>query len=340
MLVGALNMDEYAYGFTTENSHHGPTRNPHDPLRVAGGSSGGSGAAVAAGLVPIALGSDTNGSIRVPSALCGVFGLKPTYGRVSRTGAALFSTSLDHVGPLARSLRDTAAAFDVIQGPDAEELCLPHVDAGIAGIRIAVAGGHFERGGEPEAFAGVEAAAAALGVTRRVEIPEAHRARAAAMTITAAEGAHLHAADLRSRAGDFDPRTRGRFLAGTLIPAAFYLEAQRFRAWYRDQVRALFREVDVILAPATPWAATRIGEDTITVGGEEIPIRPNFGLYTQPISFIGLPVLAAPIARPGPLPSGIQIIGAPFSEALLFRVAAALEAMSVVGATLAEGAHG
>jgi AtzE family amidohydrolase len=349
VLVGALNMDEYAYGFTTENSHYGPTRNPHDPLRVAGGSSGGSGAAVAAGLVPIALGSDTNGSIRVPSALCGVFGLKPTYGRVSRTGAALFSTSLDHVGPLARSLRDTAAAFDVIQGPDAEdpvsssrapEPCLPHVDEGIAGIRIAVAGGHFARGGEPEAFAGVEVAAAALGVTRRVEIPEAHRARAAAMTITAAEGAHLHAADLRSRAGDFDPRTRGRFLAGALIPAAFYLEAQRFRAWYRDQVRALFREVDVILAPTTPWAATRIGQDTITVGGEQIPIRPSFGLYTQPISFIGLPVLAAPIARPGALPRGIQIIGAPFTEALLFRVAAVLEGMGVVGATLAEGAHG
>jgi AtzE family amidohydrolase len=345
VLVGALNMDEYAYGFTTENSHYGPTRNPHDPLRVAGGSSGGSGAAVAAGLVPIALGSDTNGSIRVPSALCGVFGLKPTYGRVSRTGAALFSTSLDHVGPLARSLRDTAVAYDVIQGPDPEdpvsssrnpEPCLPRIDEGIAGIRIAVAGGHFARGGEPETFGGVEAAAAALGVTRRVEIPEAHRARAAAMTITAAEGAHLHAADLRSRAGDFDPRTRGRFLAGALIPAALYLEAQRFRAWYRDQVRALFREVDVILAPTTPWAATRIGEDTITVGGEKIPIRPSFGLYTQPISFIGLPVLAAPIARPGSLPRGIQIIGAPFTETLLFRVAAALEAMGVVGAILAE----
>ena len=157
------------------------------------------------------------------------------------------------------------------------------------------------------------------------------------MIITAAEGAHLHAADLRSRARATSTRARAdRFLAGALMPAAHYLQAQRFRAWYRDRVRALFREVDVILAPTTPWAATRIGEDTITVGGETIPIRPNFGLYTQPILLHRPPVLAAPIARPGALPRGIQIIGAPFTETLLFRVAAALEAMGVVGATLAE----
>jgi Asp-tRNA(Asn)/Glu-tRNA(Gln) amidotransferase A subunit family amidase len=209
------------------------------------------------------------------------------------------------------------------------------MDAGIGGLRIAVAGGYFARGGEPEALACVEAAAAALGISRRVEIPEAHRARAAAMVITAAEGAHLHAADLRSRAADFDPRTRDRFLAGALLPAAYYLQAQRFRAWYRDRVRALFGEVDVILTPTTPWAATRIGQDTISIGGESLPIRPNFGLYTQPLSFIGLPVLAAPIARPGGLPRGIQIVAAPYNEALLFRVAAALEAKGVVGANLA-----
>ena len=111
-------MDEYAYGFTTENSHYGPTRNPHDPERVAGGSSGGSAAAVAAGLVPLTMGSDTNGSIRVPAAFCGIFGLKPTYGRISRAGAFLFRESFDHVGPFARSVRDLALAFDVLHGPD------------------------------------------------------------------------------------------------------------------------------------------------------------------------------------------------------------------------------
>jgi len=164
VLVGALNMDEYAYGFTTENSHYGPTRNPHDPTRVAGGSSGGSAAAVGAGLVPLTLGSDTNGSVRVPAALCGAFGLKPTYGRVSRAGTALFAGSFDHVGVIGRSVRDVTAAFDLIQGPDPEdpacstrpaERCLPVLGQGIDGLRIAVLDGHFARGGEPEAFAAV-----------------------------------------------------------------------------------------------------------------------------------------------------------------------------------------
>ena len=118
VLVGALNMDEYAYGFTTENTHYGPTRNPHDTERVAGGSSGGSAAAVAAGMVPLTLGSDTNGSIRVPAAFCGIFGLKATYGRISRAGAILFAESFDHVGPFARSVQDLAHAFDVLNGPD------------------------------------------------------------------------------------------------------------------------------------------------------------------------------------------------------------------------------
>ena len=170
VLVGTLNMDEYAFGFTTENSHYGATRNPHDRERVAGGSSGGSGAAVGAGLVPLTLGSDTNGSIRVPASLCGVFGLKPTYGRVSRAGTALFAGSFDHVGPLARSTRDLAAALDALQGPDAgdpvasrrpAEPCRLELTRGIAGLRFAVADGHFARGGEPAALAAVGAVAEA-----------------------------------------------------------------------------------------------------------------------------------------------------------------------------------
>ncbi len=264
VLVGALNMDEYAYGFTTENSHYGPVRNPHDPARVAGGSSGGSGAAVGAGLVPLTLGSDTNGSVRVPASLCGVFGLKPTYGRVSCAGTTLFASSFDHVGALGRSIRDLTAAFDLLQGPDAEdpvcstrpaEPCLAILENGVAGLRIAVLDGHFSRGGEPEAFAAVDLVAAALGVSRRVTIPEAHRARAAAMVITAAEGANVHLADLKRRPQDFDPLTRDRFLAGALLPAAVYVQAQRFRAWYRARVAELFAEVDVLLAPTTPCPA-------------------------------------------------------------------------------------
>ncbi len=344
VLVGALNMDEYAFGFTTENSHHGPTRNPHDPARVAGGSSGGSAAAVAAGLVPLALGSDTNGSIRVPAALCGVFGLKPTYGRLSRAGAALFGISFDHVGPLATSVRDLAAAYDVMQGADATdpvcadrpiEACLPRLEEGTGSLRIAVADGHFASRGEPEVFAAVARVAKAVGAERRVTIPENDRARAAATIITASEGASLHMDDLRTRPLDFDPMTRDRFLAGALVPAALYVRAQRFRAWYRERVREIFRETDVLLAPTTPFPAPRIGQDTITVAGEQVPTRPMLGLYTQPLSFIGLPVISVPVAGAGPLPLGVQLVAAPWNEAALFWVAAALERAGVAVSHLA-----
>jgi AtzE family amidohydrolase len=340
VLVGALNMDEYAYGFTSENAHYGPVRNPHDPTRVAGGSSGGSGAAVGAGLVPLTLGSDTNGSVRVPAALCGAFGLKPTYGRVSRAGSALFAASFDHVGALGRSVRDVTAAFDVMQGPDPEdpvcatrpaEPCLPILGAGADGLRIAVLDGHFARGGAPEAFAAVAQVAAALGVSRRATIPEAHRARAAAMVITASEGANVHLADLKRRPQDFDPLTRDRFLAGALMPAGVYVQAQRFRAWYRARVAELFREVDVLLAPTTPCPAPRIGQERIILDGVEVMIRPNLGVYTQPLSFICLPVLSVPVVAPGAMPLGVQLIGAPFREAHVLRVGALLEAKGVVG---------
>ncbi|MDZ8053755.1 MAG: AtzE family amidohydrolase [Aulosira sp. ZfuVER01] len=338
VLVGALNMDEYAYGFVTENAHYGATHNPHDLQRVAGGSSGGSAAAVAAGLVPLTLGSDTNGSIRVPAAFCGIFGLKPTYGRLSRAGVALFSSSFDHVGPFAGSVRDIATVFDILQGEDDRdpvctkrppELCLPQLNRDISGIRIAIAGDYFMKGAEPEALAAVEQVARALDVNEYVTIPEAHRARAAAFVITASEGANLHLEKLRSRPQDFDYATRDRFLAGALIPSQWYLQAQRFRRWYRDRVREIFQNVDIILAPTTPIAAPLIGQQTMIVDGEEIIVRPHLGLFTQPLSFIGLPVLSVPIQRPNALPLGVQLIAAPYNEALILKIASVLEAKGV-----------
>lgn len=339
--VGALNMDEYAYGFTTENAHDGPCHNPHDLERSAGGSSGGCGASVAGGLVPISLGSDTNGSIRVPASLCGIFGLKPTYGRLARTGTYPFVASLDHLGPFARDVADLAAAWDALQGRDGAdpaqgdwpiEAVTPVLDKGIDGVRVAIADDHFARNGQPEAFAGVAAVAAALGVERRVTIPEAARARAAAFLITAAEGANLHLPDLRTRPQDFDPGTRDRLLAGSLIPGTWVVQAQRLRAWFRARMLELFAQVDVILAPATPYVAPKLGQQTIEVDGEVLPVRPMLGVFTQPISFIGLPVLAVPVPLPSGLPIGVQLIGAPGSENLLFRVAAELERSGAVRA--------
>jgi AtzE family amidohydrolase len=345
VLIGALNMDEYAYGFTTENSHDGATHNPHDLTRVAGGSSGGSGAALAAGLVPLTLGTDTNGSIRVPASLCGVFGLKPTYGRLSRHGSALFATSLDHTGVLARSTADLAAAYDAVQGADAQdpvcaarsaEPALPALAAGATGLRVGVLDDYFECHAEPEAREAVAIVAKALHATQSIRIPEAARARAAAFVITASEGGNRHLADLRVRAADFDPMTRDRFLAGALTPASWYLQAQRFRSWYLREVLRLFEHIDILLAPATPCSATQIGQETMIVAGEILPARASMGMLTQPISFIGLPVAVAPLHKPGRMPIGVQIVAAPWQEAKALRVAAALENAGVASAPVAK----
>ncbi|NJO22988.1 MAG: AtzE family amidohydrolase, partial [Sphingomonadales bacterium] len=333
VLVGALNMGEYAYDFTGENAHDGAARNPHDTSRMTGGSSGGSGGAVAGGLVPLSLGSDTNGSIRVPASFCGLFGLKPTYGRLTRARTFPFVASLDHLGPLARSARDLALAYDAMQGPDAEdpvcstrepEPAFPKLDAGMAGLRIALAGGYFERGASQEALTAVAAVAKALGASERVEISEAARARAAAFVITTSEGAALHLGRLRTRAADFDPAVRDRLIAGAMMPASFVTRAQKFRRWYREQVLRLFERYDAILAPATPMTAPPIGQQTMMLNGVEVPLRANIGIYTQPISFIGLPVVAVPIPLK-PLPIGVQIIAAPWREDIALRIAHWLE---------------
>ena len=348
VLVGALNMGEYAYDFTGENVHDGASRNPHDVSRMTGGSSGGSGGAVAGGLVPIALGSDTNGSIRVPASLCGLFGLKPTYGRLSRARTFPFVGSLDHVGPLARSARDLALAYDAMQGHDEDdpvcarrpvEPALPALTRGTAGLRIAVAGDYFRRGAMPESLAAVARVAQALGAAREIELPEAGRARAAAFVITTAEGASLHLERLRTRANDYDPAVRDRLISGALVPAALVQRAQKFRRWYRARVLELFREVDAILAPATPGPAPAIGQQTFVLDGVTAPVRANLGIFTQPISFIGLPVVAVPVPL-DPLPVGVQIIAAPWREDVALAVAAALEQMSVAKAPRPRIANG
>jgi 1-carboxybiuret hydrolase len=340
VLVGALNMGEYAYDFTGENVHDGNARNPHDPERMTGGSSSGSGGAVAGRMVPLALGSDTNGSIRVPSSYCGLFGLKPTYGRLTRVRSFPFVSSLDHLGPLARSARDLALAYDAMQGPDLEdpacagraiEPTLPALERGTKGLRVALAGGYFRNGLAPEAQDAVARVAAALDARREIEFPEAQRARAAAYVITASEGASLHLERLRRRAQDFDPAVRDRLIAGAMIPASLVNRAQKFRRWYRERVLALFDEVDAILAPVTPSVAPRIGQQTFMLEGVETLLRPNIGIYTQPISFIGLPVVAVPVPL-APMPIGVQIIAAPWREDVALRIAYALERAGVAAA--------
>jgi len=352
ILVGLLNMDEYAYGFSTENSHVGPTRNPHDPARMAGGSSGGSAAAVAAGMVPLALGSDTNGSIRVPASLCGTFGLRPTFGRLSRGGSFPFVASLDTIGPFARSVRELALAYDALQGPDprdpgcagrapepASALLSDDPDAGLDRLRIARLGGYFEAMAGPAALEAVERACAAL--RERVPVgtalwPDAELGRGAAFVITAAEGAALHLDDLRGHYALMEPHSRDRFLAGALVPAAWVHTAHRVRRRCVAAVDALFGSHDVLIAPAVPCEAPAIGADWIEVGGERLPSRPSLGLLTQPVSCAGLPVVAAPIRGTG-LPMAVQVIAAPWRELDALRVAHALERLGVAAAPIAAG---
>jgi len=225
-----------------------------------------------------------------------------------------------------------------MQGPDPEdpvcadrpaEPAVPTLVRGIDGLRIAVAGGYFRKGAFPEACAAMDRVAAALQANSEIEIPEAARARAAAYVITASEGASLHLERLRTRAADYDPAVRDRLIAGAMIPAALVTAAQKFRRWYRGEVLKLFETVDAILAPATPCTAPAIGQQTFVLDGVELPVRPNIGIYTQPISFIGLPVVAVPVLPMPPMPIGVQIIAAPWREDIALRIAYALEQAGV-----------
>ncbi|RYE49356.1 MAG: AtzE family amidohydrolase [Hyphomicrobiales bacterium] len=345
VLLGGLNMDEYAYGFTGENAHDGPSRNPHALDRMTGGSSAGPAAAVAAGLVPLSLGSDTNGSIRVPASFCGLFGLKPTYGRLSRAHSFPFVSSLDHLGPFARSTRDLALAYDTMQGFDeadpaqtkrVNEPTSARLKHPIPGLRIAVAGDYFL--GAPEVQAQVQKVAKALEATKTVTLPDAQAARAAAFIITMAEGATLHLERLRERPDDFDPEVRDRLLAGAMLPGVWVERAQKLRRVFRDRVLKLFDGVDAILAPATPMKAPLLGQKTAMFGGVELPVRPNLGIFTQPISFIGLPVVTVPVWQYGEdLPLGVQVIAAPWREDVCLRIAHQLETAGVCKAPVAQG---
>ena len=239
----------------------------------------------------------------------------------------------------ARTAEDLALAYDAMQGPDpADPACasrppeptLPLLERGVEGLRIAVAAGYYASQGAPEAFAAVERVASALGASERIELPSPGAARGAAMIMTSVEGAELHFQDLIARAQDFDPKTRARFLAGALAPGVWYAHAQRVRRWYCGEMAKTFANVDVVLAPATPYPGFPIGQAWIEIAGQRLPAAGHLGVFTQPLSFAGLPTVAAPVADCGPLPLGVQIIAAPWREDLVLRTAAAAEALGAV----------
>lgn len=335
VLVATLNMDEFAYGFATINAYHGTTRNPHDTQRLAGGSSGGSAAMVAAGLLPFTLGSDTNGSIRVPASLCGLFGLKPTHGALPMGGVYPFAESFDDIGPFTLSAADMALVYSVLADrPAANDGKAP---------RLARLGGRFRENADPAQLAAIDAAAPDAPL---IEIPDIARARSAAFIITAFEGGRLHREMLNRRAMDYDPQVRDRLIAGALLPGDIHREALAFRDEYRADVLALIGGFDVLLAPAAPCAAPPIADPRILIDGAMVPARADLGIHTQPISFLGLPSLAVPLNRAGArgadgrgqLPLGLQLVGQPGGEPALIEYAALLERQGMIGTSAIEGA--
>ncbi len=324
VLVATLNMDEFAYGFATINATWGKTRNPCDPDRLAGGSSGGSAAAVAAAILPFALGSDTNGSIRIPASLCGVWGLKPTHGTLPMEGVFPFVDSLDDIGPFTRSARDLALIRAILSGESSDR-------GGSPKFRVARLGGWFARDVTPPLLEAIEVFAAAVGNVEEVLLTNAARARSAAFLMTAAEGGARHLPELRRRALAFDSATRDRLIAGAAFPVAAYHDAVAFRERFRAEVQRLFDSFDVLIAPTVPGIAPLIDEPVIEVGGKEVAARSGLGLYTQPISFVGLPVVAAPVAKHRGMPLGVQLIGASGNDASLLAFAVDLERRGLLG---------
>ncbi|WP_242123468.1 AtzE family amidohydrolase [Sphingobium sp. Sx8-8] len=321
VLVATLNMDEFAYGFATINARHGTTRNPHDLDRLAGGSSGGSAAVVAAGLLPFSLGSDTNGSVRVPASLTGIYGLKPTHEGLPMEGVFPFAESFDDVGPFTLSVRDMQLVWGILSGKAAPE-------PGIRSFRVARLGGRFGENVDPDQADAMDRIAPGAPV---VDLPDIARARSAAFLITAAQGGALHREALARDALAFDPATRDRLLAGALLPEAIHDQAQDFRARFKTAILDLIADFDILLAPATPCVAPRVDDPRIWIDGALTPARADLGIHSQPISFTGLPSLAVPLYRPGRLPIGLQLIGRPGTEPVLFRFAAMLEEKGLVG---------
>lgn len=321
---GRLNMDEFAYGFATVNAHFGTTRNPHDTDRLAGGSSGGSAASVAAGLVPISLGSDTNGSVRVPASLCGLFGLRPTHGSLPMDGVFPFVERLDTVGPFTRTIDDLATAFRVLASAPAPKQTKPS-------FKVARLDGWFRRNGDPDGNAGVDLIAAAFGDAPLIDLSLTEAARSAAFLITAKNGGLLHQETLQTKAMEYDPAVRDRLIAGIALSDRKVAAAETIIQQYNQQLDDALSEFDLLIAPSTPSTAPKISDGLIEVDGKQVSARANLGLYTQPLSVSGVPILSVPLKRPGKLPLGVQLIANKGAEEDLFSTAKHLVEAGLVG---------
>jgi len=344
ILLGKLNMVEFAYGPEGLNPHYGHARNPWDAAahRMAGGSSSGSGVAVATGLAPGALGSDTGGSIRIPASLCGITGLKPTYGRVSRAGVLPLAWSMDHVGPMTRTVADSALMLGVLAGydpADASTSVLPVPDylaaltGKIHGLRVGVLGPYFLTGATPAVRAAVEAAAQTLAtagaIVDEVKLERVSLAAAGSLAVVAAEALAYHAELLRTRAAEYDPEVARRLRLSAFVGGVHYVRAQQVRALVREEVDAALAHRDVLLAPATPIVAPTLDERQVALGDGPSDVRAALLRFTRPFNFSGHPACAVPCGfTEGGLPIGMQLVGRPFDEATVLRAADAFQRLT------------
>ena len=336
VLMGKNGLHELAYGITSDNPHFGTIRNPRDPERIPGGSSGGSAAAVTADLVFFSLGTDTGGSIRIPAAYCGCVGLKPTSGRVSRYGVLPLDFSMDHVGPLTRSVSDAALVMNAIAGFDERDDTssrqpipdyLPSRRTSLSRCRIGVPEKFFtERvnSSVAQAFeAALKRAAAKGAIVKKVSVPDPAGPIVIGRLFLLSEASALMEPYL-SRRGDFGPDVLALLDQGRLIPASDYINAQRLRRVYQKQWAAVWEETDVLLTPAAPVEAPLIGQKTVTAGGAEEDVRLASTRLVRPFNVLGFPAISIPANSTG-LPVGLQIIEKPFGEKYLLSVAESLE---------------
>ncbi|HXN03140.1 MAG TPA: amidase [Candidatus Dormibacteraeota bacterium] len=329
IIFGKTNLHEFAYGVSTANPWWGVARNPHDPTRSPGGSSGGSAIAVVAGLCAGALGSDTGGSIRVPAALCGCVGLKPTFGAIPLEGTIPLGWSLDHAGPLARTVGDAALLLNVLTGFD------PGRQAGRAstrGVRVGVLKGSIVQKVQPRVSQRVDAAARALrrqGLrVREVTIPEMEWTVATQLVTLRAEASAVHSRWIRTRPRAYGADVRIRLQLGALVSGADYVLAQRMRGRLRAAIGRVFQDVDVLLLPTTPITAPVVGERSVRWRSGEEPVDGALVRLTAPFNLTGLPALSVPFGSAAGLPVGVQVVGQWMDEARVLAVGRLIEGLA------------
>jgi len=339
ILLGKLNMHQFAYGPTGENPDYGHMHNPWNPDMVTGGSSGGSGSAASAGQCTITTGSDTGGSIRIPAALCGIVGLKPTYGLVSRYGLSSLSWSLDHPGPMTRTVEDTAITMNVIAGHDPKDVASAKVDipdytsaltGDVKGLRIGIVKEYFEAPLDPQVRKAVMDAISLLesmgAEIKEVSYPMFNQSQAISSTVLMAEATAYHR-DLLEKDGHqlYEP-VRQRLEAGLFISAAEYLRAQQARSIFDQQGRRLLDEVDLLAGPTEPVTAPEILASKVMAGEQEVGVVGALTQYTRPYNINGFPAISVPCGfSDDGMPIGLQLAGRPFDELTVLRAAHAYE---------------